>query len=644
MARTEEIILDFEVDTGDSVQSINDLTKANKELREERNKLNIQSKEGQQRLKEINSQLDANSTKIKENVSALEKQKINIGNYRSALDGVHPALGKLSAGLDSGAQGFKAMTLQALRFIATPIGAILAAIVAVFTLLKAAVSQNNEILDKFENITNAVGVVLNVIISRVGKLGEALIALATGDFDKAIDLTAQAFGGLADEIGNALTQGQLYLDLSRDLEDAQRALRIETAKQENEIKRLVVAAKNRSLTLDEQEQLLRKALALEQQLVAKRAENAQKDLVITAKRIALDRELSQTSEETFDEFVTRLVESSKLGDEQVDEIITKIEALEQARGSSLAFQEKVENNLSAIQEKRALALEKQNAALAEQAALREANARAASEEVRSAKDGVKREDRPDELSGAFATQLDKQQELEITENFNERINQANNEAYLEDVRNKHKAEQTKLALQEAANSQSIETRDRFIAAGLAIADRESAVFKAFATAQTLISTAQTAQLAYKSAFLPIATVASPALGAINAALAVAQGLAQVAAINGVEFAEGGWTGPGGKYEPKGIVHGNEVVWNTEDVMAVGGPHVANAMRPTYGRRQGIRGEYFDGGLTTNSISTPINQQLEIANVIKNLPPPVVGVKEVTKMQNRVRVKEQASKR
>jgi hypothetical protein len=232
-------------------------------------------------------------------------------------------------------------------------------------------------MDKFENITNAVGVVLNVIVARVGKLGEALIALVSGDFDKAINLTSQAFTGLAAEIENAVAQGQLYLDLSRELEDAQRALRIETAKQENEIKRLVVAAKNRNLTFDEQEELLRRALRLEEELVAKRAENAQKDLVITAKRIALDRQLSQSSEETFDQFVSRLVESERLNDEQIDDIVGKIEAVEQARGSSLAFQEKLENSLSAIQEKRAVALEKQNKALEEQAALRRATQRAA---------------------------------------------------------------------------------------------------------------------------------------------------------------------------------------------------------------------------------------------------------------------------
>ena len=68
MARQEDIILDFELDTGDSVQSIEDLTKASKALREERSKLNLNSKEGQKRIKEINAELDKNNEKIKENV------------------------------------------------------------------------------------------------------------------------------------------------------------------------------------------------------------------------------------------------------------------------------------------------------------------------------------------------------------------------------------------------------------------------------------------------------------------------------------------------------------------------------------------------------------------------------------------------
>ena len=71
--REETIILDVDVDVEDSVESINDLTAANKELRKERNALNLQSEQGKKRAQEINALIDSNTSKIKENVSAIEK-------------------------------------------------------------------------------------------------------------------------------------------------------------------------------------------------------------------------------------------------------------------------------------------------------------------------------------------------------------------------------------------------------------------------------------------------------------------------------------------------------------------------------------------------------------------------------------------
>lgn len=249
--RKETVIIDLEIDESESIESIESLTKANAALRKERNALNISTETGKKRAQEINAVIDSNTSKIKANVSAIEKQKINIGNYKSALDGVNPAFGKLADGLEAGASGFKAMTLQALAFIATPIGAIIAALVAVFALLSTALSKNDALMDKLEDVTNAVSVVFEVLLGRVAMLGEALIALFNGDIDQAINLTGQAFSGLADEIQNAVKQQQLFLDASRELEDSQRALRIETSKTENEIKRLVVASKNRNLSLQE---------------------------------------------------------------------------------------------------------------------------------------------------------------------------------------------------------------------------------------------------------------------------------------------------------------------------------------------------------------------------------------------------------
>jgi TP901 family phage tail tape measure protein len=66
----------------------------------------------------------------------------------------------------------------------------------------------------------------------------------------------------------------------------------------------------------------------------------------------------------------------------------------------------------------------------------------------------------------------------------------------------------------------------------------------------------------------------PIAGAIAAALLGATGLVQLGVANAQRrnvkgFSEGGFTGPGGKYEPKGIVHGDEWVMPKEGVQNPG---------------------------------------------------------------------------
>ena len=79
----------------------------------------------------------------------------------------------------------------------------------------------------------------------------------------------------------------------------------------------------------------------------------------------------------------------------------------------------------------------------------------------------------------------------------------------------------------------------------AIAGESTTAGKAFAIASTAISTYSTAQKAYESAFLPVPTVASPALGAVFAGVAVAGGLMNIQKILSVKTPSGGGGGGGG---------------------------------------------------------------------------------------------------
>jgi hypothetical protein len=81
----------------------------------------------------------------------------------------------------------------------------------------------------------------------------------------------------------------------------------------------------------------------------------------------------------------------------------------------------------------------------------------------------------------------------------------------------------------------------------ALAGESTSAGKAFAVASTAISTYSTAQKAYESAFLPVPTVASPALGAAYAGIAVAGGLLNIKKILSVKTPGGG----GGASAPSG---------------------------------------------------------------------------------------------
>jgi TP901 family phage tail tape measure protein len=78
----------------------------------------------------------------------------------------------------------------------------------------------------------------------------------------------------------------------------------------------------------------------------------------------------------------------------------------------------------------------------------------------------------------------------------------------------------------------------------------------------------------------------------------------------VGYAEGGYTGPGGKYTPAGVVHAGEVVWSQEDVAAWGGPKRVDAMRQQRG--------YADGGIVIDIDDRPL--ATTISTVRKNLEP------------------------
>lgn len=106
--------------------------------------------------------------------------------------------------------------------------------------------------------------------------------------------------------------------------------------------------------------------------------------------------------------------------------------------------------------------------------------------------------------------------------------------------------------------------------------RLGAIGKAAAIAQTTISTYKSATDSY--AALAAIPVIGPALGFAAAGAAITAGLANVAAITGVGFSNGGYTGAGGVNDPAGTVHKGEIVWSQSDIRKFGGVATVEALR------------------------------------------------------------------
>lgn len=188
-------------------------------------------------------------------------------------------------------------------------------------------------------------------------------------------------------------------------------------------------------------------------------------------------------------------------------------------------------------------------------------------------------------------------------------------------------------IKQAIDAQVYDSSKQLFGALSALAAEGSAEQKALAliniginTAEALVSGIAASQdIPYPGNLVAMATTIATVLANIAAAKQYIDG-----------FAEGGYTGPGEKYDVKGVVHAGEYVTPKHVVES---PAAQGHLRALERMRTG----YADGGFVTNQNTAPAQQALIMANAIRNLPTPVVSAVEMTRAQNRIRVKENVSR-
>lgn len=281
------------------VTSIAEARQQNQLLNKLRNETNATTKEGQAQIAALNKKLDENNDFIKENADAYLKQKINIGNYaesvKEAAQSINPLNGGLSGfisrsqeaggvmpllsnGIKGVISGIGGMIKASLAFIATPIGAVIAAIGLVVGILVSVFRNLDPVLDKIEQGFAAVSAVIDTV-------RQTIVAVVTG-----AKSLGEAFSGLGGRMSQAANDAAKLKDAQQDLADVMRSQEVANAKASQQYDELIVKSKNRTLSEEQRIAYIQQAQKIEEANFKQRAALAQADLknAIEAARIKGD--------------------------------------------------------------------------------------------------------------------------------------------------------------------------------------------------------------------------------------------------------------------------------------------------------------------------------------------------------------------
>lgn len=349
------------------------------------------SEGGKAFLQAIKEQSDA----VKGLEEATGRAQRNVGNYPKELTALVPGFGKVTGAIDKMtaaasltpgafagmAKGIGSATKAALKFIATPIGAIIAAIVAAIKLLKAGWDKLTEAIAKNDDAGTAIARLYSVTIQPV-------IDAVTKAFAKLAEWIGKVAGALADFLGgsaDAATGAQALVVAIDNLQEAERNYTINTAKNNKEIAKLrEEAADKENYTADEREARLKLAMRLEK-------ENLENDKKIKAEQLRILEETAKRERDT--------------SDETKDKIAAAKAALFQSEEAYYTGVRKLSKELQAVENERAAEQKKQ---AEEQKKAREEARKKREEEAK------KRADLEKKQAETYAAIIEKERDLAVS--------------------------------------------------------------------------------------------------------------------------------------------------------------------------------------------------------------------------------------
>jgi hypothetical protein len=340
----ERIIFD---DT-EVIKSLNDqfalVTKVNNAIRETELTYKEAYDIAQKQIDKTNDVVEEGTKAIGDNIAATSKARTESAGWKSALKGVADEMNILGVNLGrtvdqlrakatamksavSGINaGTNALKIFKVALISTGIGALIVAIgslIAFFT-------KTEKGAEKLERVMAGVGAVIDVIVGRIAKLGDAVVKIFSGDWKGAMADAKDAVTGLNASLA---AQVGIMVELKRreqELEDAKRTSRAEDAKHIVRLKELQLAADDNTKSTKERIAAIKEADEIEKQSLEDKKKIAEEDLAIEDARVAA------------------LKAANLLRDEDLEKQTDKQVALAEITAESLTRQRKIQSQTQGI--------------------------------------------------------------------------------------------------------------------------------------------------------------------------------------------------------------------------------------------------------------------------------------------------------
>lgn len=648
-----------------NAKSKNDLSAQTAKLIAESKKLDLSTKSGQKEFSKLSEKIKSN----RETLKGLEAEQgtfvRNVGNYTNsiidasnsselfggALTDISGTFGSVQSGLKGASLGFKGLKGA---IIATGVGALLIALTSLVALL-GSTRKGAQFLEKTLGVLKGV---TQGVIKIFSNFGQVLVDLATGSDNLGASISnlgESLSSGFADAVKGGLDAANSNIKLRESIKGLTVEEQKFTAQAEANRKLRDDQTKSLQQRLGANDRVLeaeKKRTAVQQQLVQQRIAQIQNEVALGGE--LNDEQLQQQAElqaELFaiqEDFLGRTTEQLTERNALIREAnLERVQAEKNTIDALLNAQEEGTAEFIRLQRKsfelqRDLEITQAQGEIANQKALNAQKLLIESEYQKNLRDLKEQEN-------IALKQVERKQFEEEKVNLDNVIatNIEANQKVIESAQKKADFNQKLSDEQISRQQSSLNATQSFFAAGEQLAREGTVANKIFGIANATIST-------YQAGAQALATVPFPANIAALAAV-IGTGLAQVAQIVGLEFAQGGDLSSGGTEGTRQQGGTDNLIGHAPNIGAFrfGGQEFITRKDATLNNMDALQTinqfgantkfaavpMFADGGVLAQQQSSAVQSQVQIENALRDAPAPVVKVSDINKGFSNVGVSE-----